>query len=86
MKISSKTTIEVTIDGKSWLLSKSDAMDLYQQLKTELGILDLPIQPYSPPMQPSIPSNPLPMQPYTIPDYPNYPQIWCQQPSSTCNL
>ena len=95
MKITTKSTIKITIDGQIFELSKDEATELFNQLKKELGIVDAkypPMQPYIPkdidPIWPhphQHPNTPMPWTFPTDPTYPSFPQIWCGQPSSTCN-
>lgn len=85
-----QVTYSIQIGPYDLRLNKDEAIELYHALKKELGIADT----YYPPMQPYIPkddewrkhpSTPAPWTWPTDPTCPSYPQIWCQQPTSTCN-
>lgn len=85
--ISADLRIVINIGGQEFNLTKREAEELFFSLKQELKIQDpvpvYPIEPYDPNRQ----IGPAPwIQPHT-PTWPPYgPPIWCQQPSSTCNL
>jgi hypothetical protein len=76
-KITAKSSIEITIEGKTFVLTRAEAKDLRDALNHELG--DQANIPYYPPLQPYQPKD-NDWQPFvapTTPIYPSYPQIWC---------
>lgn len=68
----SKSTITITIDGKSFELTNDEAGDLYRQLKHSLNIIELPSfpsEPYTPIDKYPDWTNP----PWTNPSTPTWP-------------
>ncbi len=81
MKIETNTKITIKIGDQEFTLTRSEAEELYNKLKTELGKSDTIIWPKQYPE----PQNPLPHQPQWVPTtypdihpYPSYPQVWCK--------
>jgi len=90
MKVTSKTTIEVTIGDEVFQLTKEEAIALRDALNEQVGTpyQTIPFSPFDnipavpqPPLK-WIPSNPYPPN---KPEYPGWqPDVWCGDPSSIC--
>lgn len=76
------SNITVIIKGQTFVLSRQEAVDLFDKLE-RAGVGDqgakLPISPLQPTYVPSVPSWPNETWPTTIPSQPSYPNrpIWC---------
>lgn len=77
MKIETETTIRIKIGDNQHILTKTEALELYQSLKGALEITDT--IPSVPSPIPYIPKDTWPTYPTpTNPDYPTYPwTTWC---------
>ena len=77
MKIETKTKITITLDENEYTLTRSEAQELYNKLKKELGITDT--LPYYLPKENSRPPDDwaeIPLYPMH-PPFPSHPQVWC---------